>query len=83
MFWSMETRRISPPHISEANDAKLKNIVHASPAVPLSGRRLRERSHFDFALIRTSEPNQKTDGTPLQGMCCCPHASISRMLINR
>jgi hypothetical protein len=55
-------------HIPQASDAKTKNIVRASPAVPPSRWRLRELSHFDFALVQTGKYNHKTVGMPLQGM---------------
>lgn len=55
-------------HILEASDNKLKNIVCASPPIPVSGCCLAEPAHLDFALVHTGKTNNKTVGTPLQGM---------------
>lgn len=64
-LWKQLEFRLPP--IAEANNNKLKNVVRASPAVPAMGRRAAEPAHFDFALIRTGEPNNKTEGTSVQG----------------
>jgi hypothetical protein len=64
-LWKRLKFRLLP--ITEANNNKLKNVVWASPPVAASGRCAAEPAHLDFALIRTGEPNQKTEGTPLQG----------------
>jgi len=64
-LWSRIEFRL--PHILEASNNKLKNIVRTSPPIPAAGCRLGEPAHLDFALIRTGETNYRTVGTPLQG----------------
>jgi hypothetical protein len=64
-LWSRIEFRL--PHILEASNNKLKNIVRASPPIPAAGCRLGEPAHLDFALIHTGETNYRTVGTPLQG----------------
>ncbi|KAJ7246428.1 hypothetical protein C8J57DRAFT_1081604 [Mycena rebaudengoi] len=57
------------PAIPEASANDLQNIVRVSPPVPARGvRSPAQPAHLDFALIRTGERNDKTDGTALQGL---------------
>ncbi|KAJ6549166.1 hypothetical protein B0H10DRAFT_1630586, partial [Mycena sp. CBHHK59/15] len=58
------------PSIQQVSDAKLRNIVHASPPVAAveGTRKTGERVYQDFVLIRTGEPNSTTDGTGLEGL---------------
>lgn len=45
----------------------LKNIIHASPPTPPWGCHAGEAAHLDCALVRTSERNDWTAGTALEG----------------
>ncbi|KAK6969575.1 hypothetical protein R3P38DRAFT_3336834 [Favolaschia claudopus] len=56
------------PAIAEANSHNRQNIVRATPPVPARGVRNPQPAHLDFALIRTGEKNDKTDGTALHGL---------------
>ncbi|KAF8870929.1 hypothetical protein BD779DRAFT_1614010 [Infundibulicybe gibba] len=56
------------PHIPQASPNERQNIVRASPPVPSRGRMPAQPQYLDFALIRTGEKNDKTDGTSLQGL---------------
>lgn len=57
------------PSVPEAGEKArdLKNIVRAAPPVPACGCRAAEPAHLDFALVRTGEQNDWTEGTALEG----------------
>lgn len=58
---------------------KRKNIIRATPPVPANGRSAERPPFLDFALVRTGEGNNKTDGTPLAGTPChgCPQSTMA------
>ncbi|KAJ7815457.1 Zn-finger domain-containing protein [Mycena leptocephala] len=57
------------PAIPEASNNKRQNVVRATPPVPARGvRSAAQPAHLDFALVRTGEENNKTDGTALHGL---------------
>ncbi|KAJ7447660.1 hypothetical protein FB451DRAFT_1535820, partial [Mycena latifolia] len=57
------------PAIPEANSKNRRNVVRASPPVPARGvRSPAQPACLDFALVRTGELNEKTDGTALHGL---------------
>ncbi|KAF8193195.1 hypothetical protein K438DRAFT_1589717 [Mycena galopus ATCC 62051] len=57
------------PAIPEVSSMDHHNIVRASPPVPARGIHTpAQPAHLDFALIRTGEKNEKTEGTALQGL---------------
>ncbi|KAJ7193265.1 hypothetical protein GGX14DRAFT_593074 [Mycena pura] len=57
------------PSIREASRNHSRNIVQATPPVPSRGvRSPPQPACLDFALVRTGEPNEKTDGTALHGL---------------
>ncbi|THH00518.1 hypothetical protein EW026_g2034 [Hermanssonia centrifuga] len=58
---------IQLPKISETSAAHCKDVVRAIPPMPRKGRRPAEPAHMDFALIRVSDQNEATIGTPLAG----------------
>lgn len=61
---------IQLPQIAETGSDACADVVRAMPPVPRKGRRPPEPGHFDCALIRTSEENIATLGTPLSGELC-------------
>ena len=56
------------PAIPHASPSDHKNIVRASPPVRAGLQTAAEPAHLDFALVRTGEKNEKTEGTSLAGM---------------
>ncbi|KAF8881119.1 hypothetical protein BD779DRAFT_1675607 [Infundibulicybe gibba] len=56
------------PNIPQANPNDLINIVRATPPRPPRGRTPAEAARLDFALIRTAERSDKTDGTALRNL---------------
>ncbi|OCH83751.1 hypothetical protein OBBRIDRAFT_808769 [Obba rivulosa] len=45
-----------------------KNVTRASPPMPEKVRRAAQPARLDFALVRTGEVNEATEGTPLEGL---------------
>ncbi|KAF7790601.1 hypothetical protein EIP86_001557 [Pleurotus ostreatoroseus] len=57
------------PEISEVSPRKeQRSVIRASPPTPSLGRRHAQPAILDFALVRTGERNDDTDGTALEGM---------------
>ncbi|KAJ7596914.1 Zn-finger domain-containing protein [Mycena floridula] len=59
---------IQLPRIVEVSKNKLKNTVRASPPVPATPCSPAQGPELDFALVRTGEINDRTIGTPLEGL---------------
>jgi hypothetical protein len=56
------------PAIPEASLNNRQNVVRATPPVPARGvRSPPQPAHLDFALVRTGEKNERTEGTALEG----------------
>ncbi len=64
--------------IAETSKAHCKDVVRAIPPIPPKAQRAAEAAHMDFALIRVSETNATTAGTPLAGECQYPHIVQTR-----
>lgn len=58
---------IKLPNISEVNASKTKNVIRATSPLAAKGRSSAQTAKLDFALIRTGERNEYTDGTALEG----------------
>ncbi|KAJ6524347.1 hypothetical protein B0H19DRAFT_1215001 [Mycena capillaripes] len=57
------------PAIAEASNNNRQNVVRVTPPVLARGvRSPAQPPHLDFALVRTGEENDKTDGTALHGL---------------
>ncbi|EMD33212.1 hypothetical protein CERSUDRAFT_57388 [Gelatoporia subvermispora B] len=64
------------PKIPATGQDHLQNALRASPALPPKLRGQGQPEKFDFALVRTAEVNEATDGTPLQGSCDSPSLCV-------
>lgn len=56
------------PPIAGAGHGHHKNVVRATPPIPAHERTAAQPARLDFALVRTAEINQRTAGTPLEGL---------------
>lgn len=56
------------PPIAGAGHGHRKNVVRATPPIPAHERTAAQPARLDFALVRTAEINQRTAGTPLEGL---------------
>ncbi|OSX64522.1 hypothetical protein POSPLADRAFT_1032849 [Postia placenta MAD-698-R-SB12] len=54
--------------IAGAGHGHRKNVVRATPPIPAHERTAAQPARLDFALVRTAEINQRTAGTPLEGL---------------
>ncbi|PBK68122.1 hypothetical protein ARMSODRAFT_988855 [Armillaria solidipes] len=56
------------PPIPEASRKKYTNVIRAYPPVKARGHRPAQPAQLDFTLVRTGEHNNRTQGTPLEGL---------------